>query len=249
MSCSVFIDPEPLPGAQNMAIDEAMLQAAIEDQFCGLRFYRWDEPTLSLGHFQKPEKLILEERFVGLPMVRRLSGGGAILHDQELTYSCVVPSNHPITQNPSQLYDIVHNVFVTILADFGVECSFRTKAQTELDSAFLCFLRGDPRDLIIDGHKILGSAQRRRKGAILQHGSLILKTSEKASEIQGIEDLSINSTLDFDQLSMQISEALAPGIGSGITTEYPLNKWESIRSNSDSLQANYVIPRTLSKPE
>ena len=85
----VIVDP-PADGAWNMAVDEALL---LSDERTGLtiRFYQWEEPTLSLGYFQSLAEREQHPPSVDCPMVRRASGGGAILHDRELTYSMVAP--------------------------------------------------------------------------------------------------------------------------------------------------------------
>ena len=170
-----------------MAIDEQLLNDAVEG-IPSLRFYEWARPTISLGHFQSVQGGAIPERFTGLDTVTRLSGGGAILHDRELTYSCAIPPTHPIVREPGNLYDLVHFAIIDVLQSRGVACQFRGEAAF-VDKSFLCFSRGDARDLVIGRQKIVGSAQRRRRGAVLQHGSLLLQTSDFAPEFTGIQEL------------------------------------------------------------
>jgi lipoate-protein ligase A len=149
---------------------------------------------VSLGHFQAVQSggaggAVVPPRFHSLPVVRRLSGGGAILHDQELTYSCVLASGHELTPNPVALYDRIHQAIIDTLAELGVACRMRGD-EAFADQSFLCFSRGDARDIVFGGHKIVGSAQRRRQGVILQHGSLLLSRSVCAEEFPGIAELS-----------------------------------------------------------
>ncbi|MCA8989585.1 MAG: hypothetical protein KDA78_18200 [Planctomycetaceae bacterium] len=185
----LYRDPEPRSGQRNMAIDAWMLTQAIDAEQLSFRFYQWNQPTLSLGYFQ--EKTGSVPKALGdLPTVGRLSGGGAILHDQELTYSFAVPGTHPLATNPTQLYELMHLAIQETLQELGVESGLRGVENKEVNGRFLCFLRGDRHDLLCKGHKILGSAQRRRKGAILQHGSLILSSSPRAPEIPGVLELS-----------------------------------------------------------
>ena len=188
MSCEVHVEPIPLDGETNMARDAAMLQAAVDDGRCQLRIYEWASPTISLGYFQKPESVPTE--FAELPCVRRLSGGGAILHDYDLTYSCAIPAGHPRAARPTELYDLVHDQIVKVLLEHGCHVKPRGSAAMKLaDEPFLCFYRSDPHDLVLGEHKVVGSAQRRRKGAILQHGSLLLRASEHAPDLLGLADL------------------------------------------------------------
>jgi len=200
----------PLSGGENMAIDNAMLERAVTGEST-LRFYQWAEPTITLGHFQDDPPL----RFAGMPFVKRLSGGGAILHDKELTYSIAIPKEHPFSTRPGELYDVVHDAIMDELRQFGVESQLRGEAAFA-DKPFLCFARGDARDIVMvqDGttHKIVGSAQRRRRGAILQHGSILLAASQYAEEFPGIEELA-SVPIDPEQLT----NALVPAVVQKLT--------------------------------
>ncbi|MFM8221325.1 MAG: lipoyl protein ligase domain-containing protein, partial [Planctomycetaceae bacterium] len=118
----------------------------------------------SLGHFQASLPPAEAERFRGLAVVRRLSGGGAILHHHELTYAVALPAGHAWADEPRQLYDRVHAAIVDVLQRHDLPVTPRGEAQPGLGGAFLCFSRGDSFDLVWQGHKVLGSAQRRRKG-------------------------------------------------------------------------------------
>lgn len=106
--CRAILESDPASGAWNMAVDEALLESALAQGMFAVRLYRWDGATLSLGYFQKPEEATGDPRLAGLPRVRRLSGGGAILHHHEWTYSCVLPPGHPIAAVPHLLYETVH---------------------------------------------------------------------------------------------------------------------------------------------
>jgi len=203
-TCHLLLDP-PLPGEQNMRVDEQLLQDALTGQ-ASLRFYQWDLPTVSLGHFQARQGLEVPPRFAGLPVVRRLSGGGAILHDQELTYSCAIPAAHPLCRDPGQLYDLVHTAIISVLSSVQVSCRMRG-ADAFADESFLCFSRGDARDIVIGRQKIVGSAQRRRQGAILQHGSILLRASHWAPEFPGIQELTGRS-LNAEELVPLLTEEI-----------------------------------------
>jgi lipoate-protein ligase A len=185
----VVIESEPQDGARNMALDEALLDTALERGECTVRLYRWREATVSLGYFQRADAAEANPELAALPMVRRLTGGGAILHHHEWTYSCSVPAGHPLAESPTQIYDRVHERFVAALREQGIEAALRGEALAGREGTFLCFGRGDPHDIVLRGHKILGSAQRRRRGAVLQHGSLLIRRSEHAPQFPGLNDL------------------------------------------------------------
>jgi lipoyl(octanoyl) transferase len=191
----VVIESDPQDGVRNMALDEALLEGAQTRGECTVRWYRWREATVSLGYFQAAEAAGAIPELAGLPMVRRLTGGGAILHHHEWTYSCTVPAGHPLAEVPTRIYDRVHEQVVAGLAERGIQAALRGEALREREGTFLCFGRGDPRDVVLGGQKILGSAQRRRCGAILQHGSLLIRHSEHAPQFPGLLDL-VSGTVD-----------------------------------------------------
>jgi lipoate-protein ligase A len=183
-------------GPANMALDEAMLDAVAENPSTALlRTYGWTEPTLSLGYFQKILEAEADPRWSGVPIVRRPTGGGAIWHHHELTYTLVVPATYPQASPPAALYNSVHSAIALLLRTQGVDVERRgpTPVSRVRGRPFLCFTDRDPEDLIIRGFKIMGSAQRRRAGAILQHGSLLLKHSPTTPELPGAGDLGLTS--------------------------------------------------------
>lgn len=216
--CRVLVDG-PLSGERNMAVDAMLLDSAVAGR-CTVRFYEWSEPTVSLGHFQSTDAVPLS--LAHLPRVRRLSGGGAILHHHELTYSCALPSAHPVTTHPGSLYDRIHEAIIHTVAAFGVNCHLRG-VEVFSDQPFLCFGRGDARDIVIGSHKIVGSAQRRRQGAVLQHGSILLAHSPDASEFPGILELT-NVELKAEILVPRLLEAISLQLG--LTVDAPLGQPE-----------------------
>ncbi len=174
-----------------MAVDEMLLEQAQERAVACLRTYLWSEPTLSLGYFQ--DYTDRQEHPPSLPcaVVRRLTGGGAILHDAELTYSIVLPATHPLAAHRDELYQVVHGCLIEALGRLGVTARF-CEAADKIDTGrepFLCFQRRSPGDVLIGRTKVCGSAQRRRKGAVLQHGSLLWRASPAAPELPGLVDI------------------------------------------------------------
>jgi lipoate-protein ligase A len=160
-----------------------------------LRTYGWTEPTLSLGYFQEILEAEADPRWSGVPIVRRPTGGGAIWHHHELTYTLVVPATYPRARVPVAHYNSVHSAIASLLRTQGVDVERRgrTPFSRVTRRPFLCFTDCDPEDLIFRGFKIVGSAQRRRSGAILQHGSLLLQHSATTPELLGVGDLALAS--------------------------------------------------------
>ena len=127
--CRLVMDP-PAAGAWNMAVDEVLWQWSAETGRPCWRFYRWQEATLSLGYFQAYEDRGRHAASRDCPVVRRPSGGGAIIHDAELTYSFALPREHRLAGRPVRLYEIVHATLIDVLADRGVAASLCVKPQS-----------------------------------------------------------------------------------------------------------------------
>jgi lipoate-protein ligase A len=198
-ACRLICDA-PGSGAWNMAIDEVLLESALRDGVMTMRFYRWSEPTLSLGYFQPLAARDQHVRSRNCPVVRRTTGGGAIVHDQELTYSLTVPPSSPMARKSDALYALAHDALVDALASWGIRsgkvsgenpglCENQNKLAGKDSEPFLCFERRGCGDVVVDRFKVCGSAQRRSHGAILQHGSVLLGTSSAAVELPGIREL------------------------------------------------------------
>lgn len=233
----LLIQTEAQAGSRNMAVDEALLEAARFEGLAAVRFYRWAEPTLSLGYFQKSPPDDLPVELQTLETVRRLSGGGAILHHHEWTYSCVLPAGHALKEEPARLYDLVHEEMIAWFRRHDIPAALRgSSAGKQMEEPFLCFGREDPRDIVLGSHKIVGSAQRRRRGAVLQHGSVLLNRSPYAPMYPGLQDLA-NDPLPIDDwiepLAKQIGERLqrivwkTPGEKISVTSNLPSNLQEA----------------------
>ncbi len=191
-SARLLID-QPLPAARNMAIDEALLESANIEGLTTLRFYQWAAPSLSLGYFQKHAERYTHAPSRNIDMVRRSTGGGAIVHHHEWTYSFTTPIVDRTSRHVEQLFWTFHETLVGMLAGAGLTANIYEPAADQnappAAEPFLCFLRRARGDILLDGHKIVGSAQRRRQRAVLQHGGILLKKSPHAPELLGIFDL------------------------------------------------------------
>ncbi|MCH9655270.1 MAG: lipoate--protein ligase family protein [Planctomycetes bacterium] len=218
--CRLIIEPAPLTGSWNMAVDEALLESAVSQDICTLRWYRWKEPTISLGYFQSNETEVQNDTWKDLPRVRRLSGGGAILHHYELTYSFAIPACHPLSRSLPDLYLIIHQPLIDALSKQGLNVEFRGTSVTSQTEPFLCFGRGDERDLVYQGKKILGSAQRRRRGSVVQHGSLLLLTSDYAPHFPGLLNQTGKTSLYQDNFLETLTEEFSKAISQ--TIDLPL---------------------------
>lgn len=179
-----YIVTEPMSPAMNMAIDEAILIAHSEGKVPPtVRFYTWNPATLSIGYFQKSEKEIDLDAVRGnnLGFVRRPTGGRAVLHDQELTYSVVVSENHPkMPASVTEAYQVISTGLLHGFQQLGLQAEMVSLASEEEKEKYsspgssACFDSPSWYELVVEGKKVAGSAQTRQKGVILQHGSILL---------------------------------------------------------------------------
>lgn len=186
-----------------MARDEHLLDAT-PARGAALRIYRWAEPTLSLGYFQSfAEVARLPDDVSGLPAVRRLTGGGAILHDREITYCLVLDRSHALGRSaPADLYRVAHECWRDALREGNIETELAPDSfplPTPRSGPFFCFERPGRTDLLLDGTKLLGSAQRRAADRVLQHGSLILErrfASHPGADLGGPPEAAVDRWID-----------------------------------------------------
>lgn len=171
-------------GPHNMAADEVLLEAAAESGIASLRFYGWSPPTLSLGYFQPAHVRRENPLWARLPFVRRPSGGNTLVHHHELTYSLALPRGF----DPRWLRRMHERVLLPALRRLEVN-ELRIAEKTNFLGDVLCFQQQTPGDLLCHGRKIGGSAQRKQRQALLQHGSILLGRSEYAPELLGIREL------------------------------------------------------------
>lgn len=176
-----LLDTPPAPGAWNMAVDAALAESVRAGGAPVLRFYRWSPACLSLGRNQpargRYDLEALRER--GVEVVRRPTGGRAVLHDRELTYSVAVPEG--ALGGPRACYAAVNRALMAGLRRLGVaaELQPRTGARAPAPSLAPCFEEPAEGEVVVGGRKLVGSAQRRERGVLLQHGSLLLEGDQR----------------------------------------------------------------------
>ncbi len=161
-----------------MGLDEALLRSACAGTVT-LRLYTWAGPWLSLGYGQSAKAVRLERcRAAGVGLVRRATGGAAVLHGSDLTYTVAAPANE-LPPGLAGTYRLVSGVLVEVLRDLGVDawCSPASRLAGTPKRAFDCFLQPAADEICagpLPQRKLVGSAQRRVGGAVLQHGSIRL---------------------------------------------------------------------------
>jgi lipoate-protein ligase A len=236
---------DALAGAENMARDEALL---MERKAPTLRFYSWLRPTVSLGYFQAAADLPLEDlRTQGFDIVRRSTGGKAILHQHELTYSLCLPESGAMAGGPESAMTNIHQALATELERQGRAAGAKDESggtsgenqaggtiSMRADSILLsdssgsawCFEDSSPLDLILEDRKLLGSAARRKNGWVLFHGSLVL---QRPDANPGIAELGF--TPNTDGLTTALGDALNYRFEDGLWSPSELEQAALIRQS------------------
>jgi lipoyl(octanoyl) transferase len=162
-------------GFQQMSIDQALLESAGgKGFFPTLRFYRFEPPALTLGRFQPLKNIDLEAcRRRGIDVVRRPTGGKAILHKDDFTYSLVLPPSAGLPESVEESYAVICRGIIEALALLGVGAALVPRTSYSLDSVHACFSSPAAADLAVGERKLCGSAQTRKDGALLQHGTIL----------------------------------------------------------------------------
>ncbi|WP_166245343.1 lipoate--protein ligase family protein [Paenibacillus turpanensis] len=181
-----FIDTGKGSPAWNMAVDEAISIVHGQGKVAPtLRFYGWDPATLSIGYFQKAEEEVDFAALAreGLGFVRRPTGGRAVLHDQELTYSIIVDEKYPgMPRGVTEAYRVLSEGLLYGFQALGLDAEMVNLASEEEKAKYaaaggssVCFDSPSWYELVVEGRKVAGSAQTRKHGVILQHGSILLE--------------------------------------------------------------------------
>ncbi len=224
--------------AWNMALDETLLESHRQGLTPPtLRFYSWTPPALSLGYAQPLSDVNLDAcAAAGIAVVRRSTGGRAVLHRGEFTYAVIASEGFPASV--AGTYRMITEVLATAIARLGAPTAIAPGKLSRAGSAS-CFQSATQADLVALGRKLVGSAQTRREGAFLQHGAVML--TQRPAEIQDLltqPSTGDDATCLADVLGMvperdRIASAIAQAMAEtwGITLEVgALTPWEAARA-------------------
>ncbi len=229
----LILDP-PLSGKENMEKDlELMEDVSSGDCPPILRLYRWSPPAVSLGYFQDENEVVdlgaCEK--AGVDVVRRPTGGRAVLHDHELTYSIIVPETHPFINKGGVMdaYRAISRGIVTAFTLLDIVASITPEGEAQAGLApGSCFDTPSAYEIKVKGKKVVGSAQLRRDGIVLQHGAIIFKLPvelyqkvlkndlhrlengrqmELGAKAAGLEDLGYN--ISYDRMTRALVKAFS----------------------------------------
>jgi len=180
-----YLDTGFLSGCENMAIDEAVFLSCQQGKSLPtIRLYGWTPPAVSLGYFQKADNAINFEacKRRGVDVVKRLSGGRAVLHDKELTYSLICPEGTPpFGKTILETYKTISMCLISALKNLNLDVKWVTSKEKHSsfkhlsDKTVSCFSSPSWYEITVEGKKICGSAQKRGGGIWMQHGAILLE--------------------------------------------------------------------------
>src|SRR5215203_219367 len=209
-------------GAWNMALDEVLMNCINYHSMPILRIYGWQPPTVSIGYFQSMDEEVDIKRCrrMGIDVVRRITGGGAVLHESELTYSFIT---NVYPKNIMESYNLICDALVMCINKLGFNAKFAPL-----------------NDITVDGKKVSGNAQTRKKGTLLQHGTILLSvnlekmfsvlkiTSEKVKDkmIDDAKERVMGLNKPFDEVSYNLKESFSDKFGAEIVIDNLTTKEE-----------------------
>lgn len=214
-----LIEDPPGEPAWNMALDEALLEAWRPGDAPILRLYGWSPAALSLGRFQPAGDVTCP---AGAVVVRRISGGAAIHHrEDEVTYALVAPYRQ--FGGARAAYQAVHEAVARALESLAVSVAGREQGPRapRAKPSGLCFACATAEDLVVAGKKLVGSAQRRRGGAFLQHGSIPLSPDPRAAGSTSLAELSGGTPPTRERVQSALVNAMRHTLGSAMLRSEP----------------------------
>ena len=170
----LWVDETPRPGWANMAIDQTLLDRAELLGESWLRLYAWEPHCLSFGRHEPATRRYDAERIaaLGIDTVRRPTGGRAVWHGHELTYAVAAPG--PRFGSLQEAYLEIHDMIGEALGELGIDAVLASSRRAVPLDAGACFSQPTGGEVLVGGRKVVGSAQLRQGGALLQHGSILL---------------------------------------------------------------------------
>lgn len=255
-----FLDSGAADGATNMATDAALMAHARRTGVATFRVYAWDRPTLSLGRHERARDRFDAARIAaqGIGVVRRPTGGRALLHDREVTYSVTAPVGAPgFAPSLRESYAAINSVLLDALARLGVSATIAGSARRLRPlrpEGAACFAEPSAGELTVGGAKLVGSAQLREEGALLQHGSILLaddqpaidalRTSDAAALSVTASAATLGAILGREVGYGEVRDALAGAFeqATGATTMAAASESASLRADIARLTIEFAEP-------
>lgn len=226
----------PLDGADNMALDDALQQRARDTGEGVVRVYSWAHPTLSLGRNQRAAGVYPPERAraLGVAIVRRPTGGRALLHHREITYSVTAPAPEHESLAPS--YRAINQALLEALRGLGVRAEVAVRSQRlPPPGSAPCFELPADGELMLGGRKLVGSAQYRERGALLQHGSILVHDDQPV--VPRLATIPLGAVAPAATLAEALGRDPAPGEFAASLFDVVRREWDASASELSPDQA------------
>ena len=182
-----FISDDRYPSEMNMARDEELFNRVMSEQIPGaIRFYNWDKPAVTIGYHQKDFRFA--DRNAQMPILKRPTGGGAVLHSDDITFSISAPCLGVFKGDVHSTYREISDIFLEAFKVCGINAEIHA---TDGSFSSVCFERAARLELTYLGHKIMGAAQVRKKGFFLLQGVIPLAVNEQLYEMVFGEDVKL----------------------------------------------------------
>ncbi|WP_321315435.1 biotin/lipoate A/B protein ligase family protein [Halarcobacter sp.] len=189
----------------NMATDEALLLSLKDNDLPILRLYTWDENSVTIGISQKVENYDFNN------IAKRITGGGVLFHGHDVSYSLILPVNLLKGFNIKESYEKICLFILDFYKKLGLEvCYAKDNLNIQLSKSEYCQVGFEAYDILVNGQKIGGNAQRRTKKAIFQHGSIPVTSVKKGNTIDnkiGISLEDIGKNIDFETVQNKLTQS------------------------------------------
>jgi lipoate-protein ligase A len=243
-----YIPDQMMSASFNMAADNFLLQECRDSETLFLRTYAWNCPSITIGMIQDPEKVLDLEMIKndGVAWILRPTGGRPVLHNEDCTYSCVFSHKlRTLGGSVKETYAIISDCLKSALGSIGIDSmshdSDHQFNELKRQQKLPCFLAPNRDEIMVDGKKLIGSAQRRTREGVLQHGSipisdaylqlpcyLNIDESERENQIELLRKKTIHlSVLKSDITFSQIASAIATGFSNSLDCTIENIPWSS----------------------
>jgi lipoate-protein ligase A len=234
-----FIDTKIGSAYWNMAVDEALLDGYKEGDLPILRLYGW-EPSLSAGRFSKVRMSVDVQRAeaIKIPLVRRLSGGGVLVHGGDLSYTLILPRDWIMCTGVKESYRYLCSFLLRLYEKLGHRARFVRDGQCNEVKSDICLTGHEAYDILISGEKMGGNAQRHTRNTLFQHGSIPMRLDEVyfkplfigESGLQSAATLErLGTPMGYESLSLLLRETFCETFGVELLSE-PLRACEQERA-------------------
>lgn len=250
-----FIDSQQCEAAYNMALDEALAYSVMEGKSPPvLRIYGWRRPSVTLGVFQPYGDVdidyCLEDQ---IPIIRRPTGGRAILHNHEITYSFSAPNQRPFDGGLMESYRLIGLAFLRAFHQLGIPVQMRRRPNTgrNLIKSPLCFNSVSLGEICWEGKKLIGSAQKRWPKGFLQQGSIPLRVDhEKAARVFGQQSHTYGTFAELWLINNNPTlEDIKKAIVRGFEEAFGIHLLQGSLSDEESAQAQRLVQQKYLSPQ